>query len=179
VSLPGQRVARTSDKFVNTGIDIIPTMLDLAGASRPAKLTGVSLRPLAAGEPVSRWRDHLMVENNMSQAGVVGDSVPMTEGRMVRSERYKYCVYAYGTRRESLIDMEKDPGEMNDLATDPVYRSVLLEHRELLRKFADEHHDPLVAVILAGEVKPREFPKVTVTKKPRFAKKAGGAREQP
>ena len=69
---------------------------------------------------------------------------------MVRTERYKYCVFSRGTRRESLVDMQADPGETNDLAVDPKYREILLKHRELLARFSKEHNDPLVAELLAG-----------------------------
>lgn len=170
VSLPGQRAARVSDRFVNVGLDVLPTMLEHAGVRPGPKLRGASLRALAAGEPVAAWRDHVIVENHMSQAGRVGDSVPMTEGRMLRTERYKYCVYAYGEHRESLVDLVKDPGEMNDLARDPAFREVVLEHRARLRQAALENGDPLVAVILADDVKPRPFPKVATPKKARFVR---------
>ena len=53
--------------------------------------------------------------------------------------------------------MQADPGEMNDLATDPKYREVLLTHRELLARFGKEHNDPLVAELLADNVKPIPF----------------------
>lgn len=172
VSVPGQRVGRTSDRFVNTGTDILPTMLEVAGIPRPTKLTGASLRGLAAGEMPASWRDQVVVENNMTQAGPVDGSVPMTEGRMVRTERYKYCVYAYGEQRESLVDLQADPGELVDLARDPAQRKVLLEHRERLRKFAAEHNDILVPAMLADDVGPRPFPLVTAPKKPKAQERA-------
>jgi arylsulfatase A-like enzyme len=177
VSLPGQRTARTTDRFVNTGTDVLPTMFDVAGIPRPAKLTGLSLRPLAAGESVPTWREEVVVENNMAQAGVVGDTVPMTEGRMIRTERYKYCVYAYGEHRESLVDLQADPGEMNDLAQDPKFRNVVLEYRGRLQAFASAHGDALVATILANDVGPRPFPHRTEPKKERF-KKAGRSKKE-
>jgi arylsulfatase A-like enzyme len=157
VSFKGHTHPGTSDRLVNTGLDILPTMMDFAGIPQPAKLTGRSLRPLAFGEPVKAWRDYVVAENNMVQGGAVGDLMPTTEGRMVRSERYKYCVYTFGQQRESLVDLEKDPGEMNDLATDPGSRDILLKHRDLLREFARENHDPLTAQLLEGNVKPRPF----------------------
>ena len=165
VSLPGQKLARTSDAFANTGLDVLPTMLDVAGVTRSPKLTGLSLRAPAAGEPVKVWRDQVVVENNMTQGGLVGGSVPMTEGRMVRTARYKYCVYAHGDHRESLVDLAQDPGEMHDLARDPAYRSILLEHRERLRKFGLETNDELVATLLADGVKARPFAFVPKPKK--------------
>ena len=53
-------------------------------------------------------------------------------GRMVRSARYKYCQYKGGEPREMLIDMEKDPGEMKNLAGIQEYENVLAEHRRML-----------------------------------------------
>lgn len=109
VSAPGQRAGRVSEKFTNTGIDILPTMLDFASLPRPAKLPGVSLRPLTLGQPVASWRDDVVVQNNMSQTFPVAGNVPTTEGRMIRADRYKYCVYVHGQYRESLVDLEKIP----------------------------------------------------------------------
>ena len=172
VSAPGQRVARTSDKFAHSGVDLLPTMLDFAGLAKPAKLTGLSLRPLVNGERVAGWRDEVVVENNMTQAGLVGGSVPTTEGRMIRTDRYKYCVYAHGERRESLVDLEKDPGEMIDLAADPGHREILLAMRERLRKWGVGNRDPLVAAMLAGDVKPQPFAVVTTPKNLRAMEKA-------
>ena len=172
VSLPGQRTARTSDKFAHTGVDLLPTVLDFAGVSQPANLPGRSLRALAKGEAVASWRDEIVVQNNMTQAGLVDGSVPMTEGRMLRTDRFKYCVYAYGDRRESLIDLQADPGEMKDLAREPAYRKVLLEHRERLRTFAAEHGDAVVATMLADDVGPRPFPTVASPKNLRAMEKA-------
>ena len=147
----------TSDRTVNTGLDLLPTMLDFAGIERPRKLTGRSLKPLSLGEPVTQWRDHLVLENHMDQAGAVGDLRPALQGRMVRTERYKYCVYSQGRQRESLVDLQTDPGETKDLAQNPAYRQVLLEHRALLARFAREHNDPLAASLLADDVAPRPF----------------------
>jgi len=164
VSAPGQRVGRVSEKFTNTGTDILPTMLDFAGVARPAKLQGLSLRPLALGQPVTAWRDDVVVQNNMTQTFPVDGNVPTTEGRMIRTDRYKYCVYAHGQNRESLVDLEKDPGEMNNLAADPAHRETLLAMRERLRKWGVENRDPLVAEMLADKVKPREFASVKTPK---------------
>ena len=179
ISVPGQHAARTADQFANAGIDILPTMLEFIGAPRPARLTGASLRPLALGEVVSNWRSEIVVENNMTQAGMVDGSVPMTEGRMIRNARYKYCVYAHGQRRESLVDLEKDPGEMNDLARDPAHRETLLALREDLRKWGVENHDPLIAEMLADDVKPRPFAVMTTPKNQRQIDNLTKKKEKP
>ncbi|MCX7010630.1 MAG: DUF4976 domain-containing protein, partial [Kiritimatiellaeota bacterium] len=91
----------------------------------------------------------------------------------VRTDRYKYCVYGRGQRRESLVDLQNDPGEMKNLAADPACREVLLQHRALLAKWGEEHHDALVAELLAGDVAPHPFSVADNPKSatPRAAKK--------
>jgi arylsulfatase A-like enzyme len=157
ITYKGKTARATSDRLVNTGIDLIPTLLDFAGKASDGKLPGLSLKPIALGQPPAQWRSYVVVGNNMVQGGPVGLLRPATEGRMLRTERYKYSVYQFGTQRESLIDLEKDPGETVDLARDPTYRGVLLEHRDLLREFARERGDPLIAELLADDIKARPF----------------------
>jgi arylsulfatase A-like enzyme len=157
VSWKGKTPPATSDKLVNMGIDILPTLLAAAGLQTPKELPGRNLLPLALGQEIPDWRDHVVVQNDMSQTGVVEGMKPTLAGRMVRTDRYKYCIYSNGRQRESLVDLQADPGEMNDLATDPKYREILLQHRELLARFGREQNDPLVAELLADDVKPVPF----------------------
>jgi arylsulfatase A-like enzyme len=157
VACKGKTAPAACDKLVNTGVDILPTMLQFAGLDIPKHLPGRSLWPLASGQAVRQWREFVVVQNNMTQTGELEGFKPEMEGRMVRTERYKYCVYSRGVRRESLVDLKADPGERNDLATDPAFQRVLLQHRELLAGYGREHHDPLVAELLADNVKPRPF----------------------
>jgi len=157
VCLKGRTEPGTCDKLVNTGMDILPTLLDFAGIAGPKKLTGRSLQPIALGSTPAEWRDHVVIQNNMSQTVRVDGFRALAEGRMVRSERYKYCVYSHGIRRESLVDMREDPLETMNLAGDPAYRQVLLDHRKLLGDFGKAHHDDLVKGLLANDVGPIPF----------------------
>lgn len=157
VSWKGRTPPGTTDRLVNTGIDILPTFMDAAGIQVPAELPGRSLLALALDREVAGWRDHVVVENHMVQTGVVDGMRPTMEGRMVRTDRYKYCLYSHGQRRESLVDLQADPGETNDMAGDPACREVLLLHRSLLAKFAQDQNDPRAAAMLADDVKPVPF----------------------
>jgi choline-sulfatase len=157
ISWKGKTPAATSDKLINTGIDILPTLLEAAGLEVPRMLPGRSLLPLALGREVTAWRNYVVVENHLMQTGVIDGLRPTMEGRMVRTDRYQYCIYSRGRQRESLIDMQADPGEMSNLATDPHYRKVVLEHRELLTRFGKENSDPLVTELLADNVRPIPF----------------------
>ena len=173
IACKGRTVGGTTDKLVNTGIDLLPTMLEFAGLEVPKRLPGRSLLPLALGKPVAAWRDHVVVENNMSQAGELNGLTPQMEGRMVRTEGFKYCVFSRGNQRESLVDMQADPGETTDLATTPQYREILLQHRDLLTRFGKEHHDPLVAGLLVDNVKPIPFTDSATKPRTKSGKKSG------
>jgi arylsulfatase A-like enzyme len=52
---------------------------------------------------------------------------------MLRSKRFKYCIYRDGEFRESLIDMRNDPGEMKNLVAAPEYRPTLAKHQRYLQ----------------------------------------------
>jgi arylsulfatase A-like enzyme len=62
-------------------------------------------------------------------------------GRMLRSDHYKYCVYTSGKIRESLIDLQADPGEMKNLAGLPKFHKELNQHRGYLKKWIKESKD--------------------------------------
>jgi len=113
---------RTVRKYlVSTGLDILPTLCDYAKVQPPTHLLGKSLRPLAEGKHIGKWRPYVASENGWS--------------RMIRSQRFKYCTYEASERSESLVDMEKDPGEMRNLIDDPQFRDVLAEHRRFLAEW--------------------------------------------
>lgn len=178
VCAPGQDRAHISDAFVNVGVDLLPTMLDYVGLAKPAQLPGLSLRRPAAGETVAGWPDEVVAGNQMSQGGFVDELgyVPITEGRMVRTGRFKYCVYLHGERRESLFDVRNDPGEMVDLAGDPAYRAIVVEHRARLRRFAAQRGDLLVESLLAGDVAPRAFERILQPRRPTNPATVGGGK---
>jgi choline-sulfatase len=129
VSYKGVTKAGLVDRthLVSAGIDLIPTLCDYAGIDPPAGLPGRSVRALAEGHAPADWRDELVVETGM--------------GRMLRTARFKYNVYESGAHREQLIDLEKDRGEMVNLAEDPDCAEALRDHRARLRQWVDRYGD--------------------------------------
>ena len=107
--------------LVSTGLDILPTLCDYAEIKPPTHLLGKSLRKIAEGKPVNKWRTYVASENGWC--------------RMIRSQRFKYCVYDSGINRESLVDLENDPGEMQNLSNSQQYKKVMDEHRRLLKEW--------------------------------------------
>jgi arylsulfatase A-like enzyme len=107
--------------LVSTGIDLIPTLCDFAGLAIPRELPGKSVRALTEGGADTSWRDTLVVESGIACT--------------VLMPRYKYTLFYGGKQREQLIDLEKDPGEMKNLAVDPVSQNQLEEGRRQLTQW--------------------------------------------
>lgn len=128
VSWKGKLPAGAVDRqhLISNGLDLLPTLCDFAGATPPRGLAGRSVRPLLEGRPTT-WRDHVVTESQ--------------NGRMVRTGRFKYCVYDRGANREMLIDLESDPGEMTNLAPLPEHARELNRHRRLLQDWVRQIDD--------------------------------------
>lgn len=130
---------KRSDALINTGIDLIPTICAYAGVQLPEKenLPGSNaLQP----DPTRRY---VVVSNRLAVGKNIfpGRERFEPEGRMVRSERFKYWIYDDGEQRESLFDLTSDPGEMHDLARLPEFKTELERHRRYLEEWAEIHHD--------------------------------------
>jgi len=130
------KVARgTSDRLVSTGVDLIPTLCGLAGIPQPKGLRGLDLTDTATGRTRRDPREYVVASNHMVQGAPVDGRIPKPRGRMVRGQRYKYCVYDEGKHRESLVDLASDPGEMVNLAGQPHFQEVLKSHRRMLMQW--------------------------------------------
>jgi len=120
VSGPGRvREGHRDTAHLVSGLDIMPTLCDYAGAAPPEGCKGSSLRPLLEGRPTP-WRNVVVSEWQRS-------------GRVLRTRDYKYAVFE-GDPVEMLFDMRADPWETKNLAKDPALAPVLVEHR---RRLAD------------------------------------------
>ena len=94
-------------------IDIAPTFLDLAGAPIPAQIQGKSLLPVLKN-PKAKVRTELFCEYFQEA------NFPKTPTwRAIRSERYKYVHYPDLQGADEFYDLQKDPGEMKNIITDP------------------------------------------------------------
>ena len=143
---PGGCPARVDDEhLISNGLDLLPTICDYAGVEPPADLRGRSLRPLidradgtasADDAEGAAWRDHLVAETCFG-----ADANAAQQARMVRTERYKYCLYGSRKHREQLFDMDRDPGEMVNLAVEARYADELARHRALLKAWIEETDD--------------------------------------
>jgi choline-sulfatase len=134
---PGRRAA-----LVNTGVDLLPTLCDFAGIPPPPGLPGRSVRVLTSGPEPADWR-RCVVSENLQEAGDA-----RVAGRMVRTDRFKYCLYDRGARRESLFDEVDDPLETRNLASEPRHRDDVAQARSLLRAHGRQYGDAAALALL-------------------------------
>jgi arylsulfatase A-like enzyme len=124
---------------ITLGIDMAPTILDFAGIASPATMQGVSLKSLSDGKPPRTWRDSFFYEHWFTANGRI---VP-SEG--VRDSRWKYGRYLVpdkieqgASRWEELYDLQADPNETVNLATDPAYAEALQRMRAAWKKWREQ-----------------------------------------
>ena len=144
---PRGRPASTSDRLVHTGVDLVPTLLDYAGIAKPSALPGLSQRAPVEGGAGPDPRRFVVVSNHLVQGLPILGVTMKPAGRGLIGPRYKYCVYDQGRNRESLVDLEQDPGELHNLAGDPAAAGILNRHRSMLMAWSRKMHDtafPLV-----------------------------------
>ncbi len=99
-------------------LDIYPTLIDLCQLPENEYLEGNSLLPLLEN-PSTDWPHYTL-------------STWRYKNHSVRSERYRYILYRDGS--EELYDHETDPGEHQNLAENPDFAKVILDHRRFLPK---------------------------------------------
>jgi len=100
--------------------DIMPTLLDVAGAPIPETVDGLSLMPLLRGERTD-WRPHVHGEH----PGGAWSNHYITDGH------YKFIWYSQ-SGMEQLFDIAADRQELHDLADDPTHAEALTRLRGAL-----------------------------------------------
>ncbi|MCY4024597.1 MAG: sulfatase-like hydrolase/transferase [Anaerolineaceae bacterium] len=113
IAWPGQLPAGQRLPQVVSLVDVVATMLELAGVDAPVSLDGDSLAGLLQGQDAD-WKDEAFAE--YCGHGVTG---PMA---MLRRGRYKFN-YSLGDPPE-LYDLQDDPGEFHNLAGRTAYAVV-------------------------------------------------------
>ena len=100
----------TPAQLVQT-IDIVPTVLGMAGVADTMARQGMSLRPLLQGMPAP-WRSSVLIEYYSDK--VFPRMVTMGY-QAVRTERYKYIHYTELSGMDELYDLTTDQYEMHNL----------------------------------------------------------------
>lgn len=131
---PSQRGKVTDAEALN--LDLPATFLDYAGAPIPDRYQGRSLRPVVEKGRPADWRTETFHEHF-----AVRNRIPAFEG--VRNKDFKYVRYVDHGNHEFLHDLNKDPDELTNLASDPAYAQVLADMRKRTDKRVAELGGPL------------------------------------
>ncbi len=106
--------------------DVLPTMLDAAGAAIPEAVEGRSMLDLIR-RPDARWREWIDLEHDVCYS-------PDNHWNAATDGRRKYIFHAR-TGEEQFFDLESDPAELKDLSSDEnrtgelrLWQSRLTEH---------------------------------------------------
>jgi len=166
--LPGRFARGVQRGELLSNVDLLPTLLELAGCEIPRDLDGYSFLPLLTGGSY-RPRDHIFIEMTWHDK-----YNPM---RGIRTQAYKYVrnfgdrplvflpldvylgrageevrdeFYACSRPAEELYDLGDDPLEQRNLAADPSHCAVLEDLRRRVQGWMESSGDPL----LSGPVEP-------------------------
>ena len=114
--LPGQKTRGLKSNQVVSLLDIYPTLVDLCNLPDAPKLQGESLVSLIKNPDLEQERYVLNTWYYKNHA--------------VRSNNWRYIHYRDGS--EELYNHQNDPGEHINLAGDPQYAEVVVEHKKWL-----------------------------------------------
>ncbi len=122
---PHQPANGSRIKAVTAGIDVAPTLLELAGFPIPGNMDGKSLLPLLEKKE-TRVREFLPLMQLFGSAPTLSLAVV--------SEEWKYIYWAFegdGMKAtEELFNNSRDPSEMTNLATNPEFKEQLEKMRK-------------------------------------------------
>jgi N-acetylglucosamine-6-sulfatase len=121
VRYPPRVRAGTTPGAMVLGIDVAPTLLELAGIAPPAAMQGRSLVPVFDGS-ARNWREAFLIE-------YFSDTVfPRTRNMgyvAVRTATHKYIQYRELENMNELYDLDADPYEERNLVAERAARPVL------------------------------------------------------
>jgi hypothetical protein len=141
-------------------IDILPSLLDMAGVEKPEGISGLSFAPAFFGKPCAE-HEYIIMEKSWES--------PLTPMRALRTRKYKYIrnycpgypirippdwarkagetaekFYNTSVPYEQLYDLEKDPTEHTNLADDPSYSALLAGLSGTLSRRLEAGGDPVL-----------------------------------
>ncbi len=121
IRYPDRIAAGSRPEGLTLSVDIAPTILDLAGVTPGSHVQGRSLVPQLT-QTDAPWRDAVLIEFYTYDH-------PFTyladlDYRAIRSDRYKYVHWVHYPDEPELYDLQADPLEQKNLASDPKLANV-------------------------------------------------------
>lgn len=138
--LTGPGIPRGRSSALAYLMDLYPTFCDVTGVEVPAGLDGKSLAPVLRGEKAS-VRDSLLLAYENAQ-------------RAVRDGRWKLIRYPQVDVTQ-LFDLQSDPHELRDLASDAAHAGTLERLTAQLREWQERLGD--TAPLTVPNPRPKEF----------------------
>jgi len=123
------------DTHLVANIDIAPTVLDLAGVSPTSKIDGLSMVPMLEN-PTATWREEILIEHWPTVDGTeegIGSIIPQFSG--IRTSNWKYIEYETG--ETELYNLESDPYELENIASEPQNGAIIKELKQSLAKLLE------------------------------------------
>jgi arylsulfatase A-like enzyme len=135
VRQPGAAGGRVVDSFTEN-VDIMPTILDWLGADVPLQCDGQSLVPWIEGATPRSWRENVFYEVDFRDVRAGSTELRFSidmdacNFSVLRGDEYKYIHFA--DLAPLLFNIEKDAGELQNLAGKPDMSVVELEQAQRL-----------------------------------------------
>lgn len=131
-------------------VDVLPTLLDMAGAPVPAQLDGYSMVPLMTDQSVNNWRQaaHWEYDFRDVAAHTAEDHFGLPSQAcnlsVMRSTHYKYVHFA--GMPSLLFDLQADPHETRNVIDEPDYQQAARTCAEALLSWRARHLDQSLAL---------------------------------
>ena len=131
-------------------IDLPATLLELAGIAIPEKYQGRSLVQLmtqSSSSALASWRTDFLCEHHHPN-----QRIPKWRG--VRGSRYTYaCYYEQDPVYECLYDLETDPDQCNNLASNSEYQRTLNRMRDRCDAYVKTYTRPEIVAVKREQMK--------------------------
>ena len=132
-------------QFTET-VDTMPTILEWMGLPVPRTCDGESLLPFVHSDEVpSDWRAEVHYEFDFRNIfyskpeDYLGLGMDECSLSVIQNDRYKYVHFA--ALPPLFFDLEKDPGQLRNLAQDPAYASQMLDMAQKMLNWRLKHAD--------------------------------------
>ena len=135
---PGHIKPKTITNVMAQNIDFAPTVLEVAGVTKPAWMQGLSLMPVITGRKISLNRPNLYY--HYYEFSTDHTVIPHLG---IRGERYK-LIYFYTVNEWELYDLKTDPAEQRNVIRLPNYQKIFFQMKDQLIKLRDlyDDHEP-------------------------------------